>query len=323
MSDDAIDPGVSTQIPSVPNVRDVGRWRSVNGGFHCTAGENRTAWASASLLTLLGVSEDDVMSEFLLTNAQLLPALQPLSDRFAAKGGDPDLLRPVLGVQREYLAASMDEMHINHRTTEGYFADGLGVGPDAEFLARRFHRARLNLRTAASLSRLDHSSPVVAGAKLARGGWFCRCANITPTFYSPWNGSSPLRHSKNTHARRVHIGLRGDLPALDLLRRYVVERPEQATRLRQGNRLITTTRQPEIRRPHVLADESKIFPGFTSRCTRPCPCAASSASATRSRIDTDSAGPSRPPRESESRLGDRATLRALTLARTAAETLIL
>jgi protein-tyrosine phosphatase len=95
--------------------------------FHCTTGKDRTGWAAASLLLVLGVPEADVMREYLLTNEQLVPALQPIVDRFAAGGGDPDVLAPVLGVRPEYLQASLDEMRTRFGSIEGYFADGLGI----------------------------------------------------------------------------------------------------------------------------------------------------------------------------------------------------
>lgn len=95
--------------------------------FHCTTGKDRTGWAAASLLTLLGVPDDVVMQEYLLTNEQLLPAVQPIFDRFKAAGGDPELLRPILGVQKEYLDAAFDEMRQHFGTIQGYFANGLGL----------------------------------------------------------------------------------------------------------------------------------------------------------------------------------------------------
>jgi protein-tyrosine phosphatase len=102
--------------------------------FHCTTGKDRTGWGAAALLLLLGVSSDDVMEDYLLTNEQLLPSLQPILDRFAAAGGDPALLMPVLGVQREYLEAAMDEMTRTYGDVETYFVDGLGI--DSETIAK-------------------------------------------------------------------------------------------------------------------------------------------------------------------------------------------
>jgi protein-tyrosine phosphatase len=95
--------------------------------FHCTTGKDRTGWAAASTLLLLGVSTDDVFADYLLTNDQLLPALQPLLDQFRSIGGDPELLMPVVGVRKEYLATAIGEMQKRYKTIDGYFSQGLGV----------------------------------------------------------------------------------------------------------------------------------------------------------------------------------------------------
>ena len=93
--------------------------------FHCTTGKDRTGWAAAVLLTVLGVSREDVTRDYLLTNRQLLPALQPVVDRFAAAGGDPALLRPILGVRQDYLDAAFDEARSRFGSMDDYLADGL------------------------------------------------------------------------------------------------------------------------------------------------------------------------------------------------------
>ena len=99
---------------------------------HCTTGKDRTGWAAASLLMLLGVPDDLVMKEYLLTNAQLLPAEKPLIDRFQAQGGDPDVLRPVVGVAPQYLEAALDEMRKEFGTIGGYFTEGLQMDEGAQ-----------------------------------------------------------------------------------------------------------------------------------------------------------------------------------------------
>jgi len=106
------------------------------GLFHCTTGKDRTGWAAAALLLLVGVAEDDVMDDYLLTNAQLLPFLQPHFDHFAAAGGDPDVLLPVLGVEPKYLEASLGEMRTRYGTVEQYFADGLGIAAPTQSALR-------------------------------------------------------------------------------------------------------------------------------------------------------------------------------------------
>jgi len=100
--------------------------------FHCTTGKDRTGWAAASTLLLLGVSEKDVFYDYELTNRDLLPALKPLFEQFRAAGGDPHLLEPVLGVDAQYLRAALDEMNQKFGSIEGYFADGLGIDADGQ-----------------------------------------------------------------------------------------------------------------------------------------------------------------------------------------------
>lgn len=95
--------------------------------FHCTTGKDRTGWAAASLMLLLGVDEDAVTEDYLRTNTDLLPALQPVLDRFAEQGGDPDALLPVLGVREEYLRTALAEVDALFGGIHGYATDGLGL----------------------------------------------------------------------------------------------------------------------------------------------------------------------------------------------------
>lgn len=95
--------------------------------FHCTTGKDRTGWATAVLLTLLGVSEADVYTEYLLTNEQLIPALEPLMARFEAAGAPRELLMPILGVDRSYLDTAFSTMAEVYGTIEQYVEDGLGI----------------------------------------------------------------------------------------------------------------------------------------------------------------------------------------------------
>ena len=98
--------------------------------FHCTTGKDRTGWAAASLLLFLGVSEADVFHDYLLTNEQLLPALQPVFDQFESVGGDPAVLKPVLSVDRTYLETALDSVDDRYGSIEGYMREGLGLGDE-------------------------------------------------------------------------------------------------------------------------------------------------------------------------------------------------
>jgi protein-tyrosine phosphatase len=95
--------------------------------FHCTTGKDRTGWAAAALLTLLGVPKDPVMEDYLRSNDYILPAYQQVIDAFVEGGGDPAIPRAILGVKREYLEAAFEEMRSEYGTIEKYFSEGLGI----------------------------------------------------------------------------------------------------------------------------------------------------------------------------------------------------
>jgi protein-tyrosine phosphatase len=128
------------QIVSLPSALDA--YRSLYTGladparrpalFHCTTGKDRTGWASAALLSLLGVERDLVLQEYLLTNDELVPALEPIFDQFEAAGGDRALLLPILGVHASYLQAAFDELDARYGTIERYFSEGLGLDRSAQ-----------------------------------------------------------------------------------------------------------------------------------------------------------------------------------------------
>jgi protein-tyrosine phosphatase len=115
--------------------------------FHCTTGKDRTGWAAAATLTLLGVSEENVLADFMITNRDLRPALKPHFDQFAAAGGDPALLRPVLGVEANYLLASFDEMQTRFGTIADYFSQGSASTPTTKRRCTRYSSSSRCART--------------------------------------------------------------------------------------------------------------------------------------------------------------------------------
>ena len=94
--------------------------------FHCTTGKDRTGWAAAALQLLLGVPEEAVVADYLRSNGELGPLIEPLLAEFRARGGDPEFLAPMTGVRRSYLEAGLDEVARRFGSIEGYFRAGLG-----------------------------------------------------------------------------------------------------------------------------------------------------------------------------------------------------
>lgn len=98
--------------------------------FHCTTGKDRTGWAAAAFLTLLGVPRDVVMEDYLRSNDNIIPMYQEVIDQFVAAGGEESIPLAFLGVQEDYLEIAFDEMETQFGSIENYFSEGLGI--DAE-----------------------------------------------------------------------------------------------------------------------------------------------------------------------------------------------
>lgn len=107
--------------------------------FHCTTGKDRTGWAAAALLTLLGVPKDVVMEDYLRSNDYILPKYQEVIDGFVAAGGDENIPLAILGVKKEYLDAAFDEMQTQYGTIENYFSEGLGIDADQQQALRKLY----------------------------------------------------------------------------------------------------------------------------------------------------------------------------------------
>jgi protein-tyrosine phosphatase len=95
--------------------------------FHCTAGKDRTGWAAAALLTLLGVPKSAVMEDYLRSNEYVLPRYQKAIEEFVAAGGEPAIPAAFFGVKAEYLEAAFDEVEKRYGTIERYACEGLGI----------------------------------------------------------------------------------------------------------------------------------------------------------------------------------------------------
>ncbi|MEU4424935.1 tyrosine-protein phosphatase [Actinoplanes sp. NPDC024001] len=99
--------------------------KAANVVYHCTAGKDRTGWASAALLTALGVPRDTVMRDYLLSNTYLAASNE------ATLAHVPAAIRPgykaVLDVRAEYLNSGYDEVKAKYGTFENYLRTGLGL----------------------------------------------------------------------------------------------------------------------------------------------------------------------------------------------------
>ncbi len=107
--------------------------------FHCTTGKDRTGWAAAALLTLLGVPIETVKKDYLRSNEYILPMYENLIKQFVAAGGSPSIPEATLGVKEEYLNAAFDEMQTKYGSIKNYFSEGLGITVDQQTALRNLY----------------------------------------------------------------------------------------------------------------------------------------------------------------------------------------
>lgn len=95
--------------------------------YHCTAGKDRTGWASAVLLTALGVDRATVTADYLRTNHLMQP--ENTARLLTQRGRVPDALGilPLLEARADYLDAAFDEADRRHGSFDGYLREGLGL----------------------------------------------------------------------------------------------------------------------------------------------------------------------------------------------------
>jgi protein-tyrosine phosphatase len=107
--------------------------------FHCATGKDRTGWAAAALLTLLGVPKEVVMKDYMRSNEYILPMYDTLIQKFVAAGGSPSIPAAIFGVKEEYLNAAFDEVQTKYGSIEKYFSEGLGITVDQQTALRNLY----------------------------------------------------------------------------------------------------------------------------------------------------------------------------------------
>ena len=126
------------QVISLPSAKqgyselftDLGDENQIPAIFHCIAGKDRTGWAAAAFLSILGVPRDMVMENYLQSNIYLLPSVQDRIDAFVEAGGEESIALAIFSVQERYLNAAFAQMELKYGDIETYFLEGLNI--DAE-----------------------------------------------------------------------------------------------------------------------------------------------------------------------------------------------
>lgn len=98
--------------------------------FHCFAGKDRTGWGAVILLKILSVSTEDIIADYMATNAGRKSANDQLIEEYRAKGfNDEQLinLEEIMTVKASYLETAFNVVKENFGTFDDYLVQVLGV----------------------------------------------------------------------------------------------------------------------------------------------------------------------------------------------------
>lgn len=108
------------------------------GLYHCTAGKDRTGLLSMLILATVGVSADDILADFVLSNEyRAARRMEQLRPTFEAHDLEIESFRPALSAPRPALEQAIDWLTSHHGTAEAFLAVHGGVtGPAARLRDR-------------------------------------------------------------------------------------------------------------------------------------------------------------------------------------------
>ena len=91
--------------------------------IHCTAGKDRTGFACALILHTLGVPDQVIAEDYLLTNRFYR------RDPTASTDLPEEVRQAISSVEVSFLTAAFEAIAAEYGDLDNYFRDGLGVGP--------------------------------------------------------------------------------------------------------------------------------------------------------------------------------------------------
>jgi len=104
--------------------------------IHCAAGKDRTGILAALTHHMAGVSEDDIVADFLLTNdpgrfERRVPVMMRAMQDLTGKTPTEEAVRTALGVEAHYLDNAFRAIHQRHGSLDAYLERVLGVDDNA------------------------------------------------------------------------------------------------------------------------------------------------------------------------------------------------
>lgn len=98
--------------------------------FHCTAGKDRTGVGAALILYALGVSEEDIITDYELTN-EYRKALNERTIKLMTSQGVPEnAARIVMAAKKEYLKAAFESIAAKYGSLDNFLTHEIGLGAE-------------------------------------------------------------------------------------------------------------------------------------------------------------------------------------------------
>lgn len=99
--------------------------------YHCTAGKDRTGFATVLLLSVLEVDHSIILRDYLLTNEYLTEHSQIDLDKAASYFGiSKAQLQPVFMAKKAFLQGAFDAIKDDFGTMEQFLQEAIGIGPE-------------------------------------------------------------------------------------------------------------------------------------------------------------------------------------------------
>ena len=108
--------------------------------WHCFQGKDRTGWGAAFVLFALGVSREDIVEDFDLSNTAYRPLVARLNAEIEARGGgepEKEVIQAFMGVSTNNFIRTLDLIDREYGSMMNYLQEQLFLTPDDIHLLRK------------------------------------------------------------------------------------------------------------------------------------------------------------------------------------------
>jgi protein-tyrosine phosphatase len=97
--------------------------------YHCSGGKDRTGWVTTILLSVLGVPQDVIVQDYMLTNVYSEASIQASYQQMVNDYGQDyaNIYYPVFIADQRYLSAGLNQVVTSYGTMANYINEGVGL----------------------------------------------------------------------------------------------------------------------------------------------------------------------------------------------------